>query len=69
MKTCALCEKETSEASPVQVVPASWTKFNSYVDICTECRESERFQKMIKAEKPVRFDFRDAFALARELNA
>jgi methylene-tetrahydromethanopterin dehydrogenase len=27
------------------------------------------FQKMIKAEKPVRFDFRDAFALARELNA
>jgi methylene-tetrahydromethanopterin dehydrogenase len=26
------------------------------------------FQKMIKAEKPVRFDFRDAFALARELN-
>jgi methylene-tetrahydromethanopterin dehydrogenase len=27
------------------------------------------FQKMIKAEKPVRLDFRDAFALARELNA
>ena len=27
------------------------------------------FQKMIKAEKPVRYDFRDAFALARELNA
>jgi methylene-tetrahydromethanopterin dehydrogenase len=27
------------------------------------------FQKMIKADKPVRFDFRDAFALARELNA
>ena len=27
------------------------------------------FAKMIKAEKPVRFDFRDAFALARELNA
>src|SRR5215468_4539762 len=26
------------------------------------------FQKMIAAEKPVRFDFRDAFALARELN-
>jgi methylene-tetrahydromethanopterin dehydrogenase len=26
------------------------------------------FQKMIKAEKPVRLDFRDAFALARELN-
>jgi methylene-tetrahydromethanopterin dehydrogenase len=27
------------------------------------------FQKMIAAEKPVRFDFRDAFALARALNA
>jgi len=27
------------------------------------------FQKMIAAEKPVRFDFRDAFALARDLNA
>jgi methylene-tetrahydromethanopterin dehydrogenase len=27
------------------------------------------FEKMIKAEKPVRFDFRDAFARARELNA
>ena len=27
------------------------------------------FQKMIAATKPVRFDFRDAFALARELNA
>jgi methylene-tetrahydromethanopterin dehydrogenase len=27
------------------------------------------FQRMIKADKPVRFDFRDAFALARELNA
>jgi methylene-tetrahydromethanopterin dehydrogenase len=26
------------------------------------------FQKMIAAEKPVRFDFRDAFALAREIN-
>lgn len=26
------------------------------------------FQKMIAATKPVRFDFRDAFALARELN-
>jgi methylene-tetrahydromethanopterin dehydrogenase len=26
------------------------------------------FQKMIAAAKPVRFDFRDAFALARELN-
>ena len=27
------------------------------------------FRKMIEADKPVRFDFRDAFALARELNA
>ena len=27
------------------------------------------FRRMIEAEKPVRFDFRDAFALARELNA
>jgi len=27
------------------------------------------FQKMISAAKPVHFDFRDAFALARELNA
>jgi methylene-tetrahydromethanopterin dehydrogenase len=27
------------------------------------------FQRMIKAEKPVRYDFRDAFVLARELNA
>ena len=27
------------------------------------------FQKIIAAAKPVRFDFRDAFALARELNA
>jgi methylene-tetrahydromethanopterin dehydrogenase len=27
------------------------------------------FQKMISATKPVQFDFRDAFALARELNA
>jgi len=26
------------------------------------------FKKMIEAEKPVRFDFRDAFQLARELN-
>jgi methylene-tetrahydromethanopterin dehydrogenase len=26
------------------------------------------FKKMIAAEKPVRFDFRDAFSLARELN-
>ncbi|HKA71307.1 MAG TPA: NAD(P)-dependent methylenetetrahydromethanopterin dehydrogenase [Xanthobacteraceae bacterium] len=26
------------------------------------------FQKMISAEKPVRFDFRDAFQLAREIN-
>jgi methylene-tetrahydromethanopterin dehydrogenase len=31
--------------------------------------ESGLFQKMIAATKPVRFDFRDAFALARELNA
>ena len=30
--------------------------------------ESGLFKKMIAAEKPVRFDFRDAFALARELN-
>jgi methylene-tetrahydromethanopterin dehydrogenase len=27
------------------------------------------FRKMIEADKPVRFDFRDAFALARDLNA
>jgi methylene-tetrahydromethanopterin dehydrogenase len=27
------------------------------------------FRKMIEADKPVRFDFRDAFALAREFNA
>jgi methylene-tetrahydromethanopterin dehydrogenase len=31
--------------------------------------ESGLFQKMIAASKPVRFDFRDAFTLARELNA
>jgi methylene-tetrahydromethanopterin dehydrogenase len=31
--------------------------------------ESGLFQKMIAATKPVRFDFRDAFTLARELNA
>jgi len=31
--------------------------------------ESGLFGKMIAAEKPVRFDFRDAFQLARELNA
>jgi len=30
--------------------------------------ESGLFKKMIAAEKPVRFDFSDAFALARELN-
>src|SRR5207249_3008669 len=27
------------------------------------------FQRMMSATKPVHFDFRDAFALARELNA
>ena len=31
--------------------------------------ESGLFQKMISATKPVHFDFRDAFALARDLNA
>jgi methylene-tetrahydromethanopterin dehydrogenase len=31
--------------------------------------ESGLFQKMIAATKPVHFDFRDAFVLARELNA
>jgi methylene-tetrahydromethanopterin dehydrogenase len=31
--------------------------------------ESGLFQKMIAATKPVSFDFRDAFAFARELNA
>jgi methylene-tetrahydromethanopterin dehydrogenase len=31
--------------------------------------ESGLFQRMIAAPKPVQFDFRDAFALARELNA
>jgi methylene-tetrahydromethanopterin dehydrogenase len=31
--------------------------------------ESGLFLKMIAASKPVRFDFRDAFTLARELNA
>jgi methylene-tetrahydromethanopterin dehydrogenase len=30
--------------------------------------ESGLFRKMIAADKPVRFDFRDAFQLARELN-
>ena len=30
--------------------------------------ESGLFQKMIAAAKPVCFDFRDAFVLARELN-
>ena len=30
--------------------------------------ESGLFQKMIAAAKPVQFDFRDAFTLARELN-
>jgi methylene-tetrahydromethanopterin dehydrogenase len=30
--------------------------------------ESGLFKKMIAADKPVRFDFRDAFRLARELN-
>jgi methylene-tetrahydromethanopterin dehydrogenase len=30
--------------------------------------ESGLFRKMIEAEKPVRFDFRDAFKLARELS-
>jgi methylene-tetrahydromethanopterin dehydrogenase len=30
--------------------------------------EAGLFGKMIAAEKPVRFDFRDAFTLARELN-
>jgi methylene-tetrahydromethanopterin dehydrogenase len=30
--------------------------------------ESGLFRKMIEASKPVQFDFRDAFALARELN-
>jgi methylene-tetrahydromethanopterin dehydrogenase len=30
--------------------------------------ESGLFKKMIAADKPVRFDFRDAFQLARELN-
>jgi methylene-tetrahydromethanopterin dehydrogenase len=31
--------------------------------------ESGLFQRMIAASKPVQFDFRDAFVLARELNA
>lgn len=31
--------------------------------------ESGLFRKMIEASKPVQFDFRDAFMLARELNA
>ena len=31
--------------------------------------EAGLFRKMITATKPVHFDFRDAFALARELNA
>jgi methylene-tetrahydromethanopterin dehydrogenase len=31
--------------------------------------ESGLFRKMIEASKPVQFDFRDAFTLARELNA
>ena len=31
--------------------------------------ESGLFQRMIAATKPVTFDFRDAFQLARELNA
>jgi methylene-tetrahydromethanopterin dehydrogenase len=31
--------------------------------------ESGLFRKMIEASKPVRLDFRDAFSLARELNA
>ena len=31
--------------------------------------ESGLFQRMIAATKPVSFDFRDAFQLARELNA
>ena len=30
--------------------------------------ESGLFQRMIAATKPVTFDFRDAFQLARELN-
>ena len=30
--------------------------------------ESGLFRRMIEADKAVRFDFRDAFALARELN-
>ena len=30
--------------------------------------ESGLFRRMIAAEKPVRLDFREAFALARELN-
>lgn len=53
MKTCVLCESEQPAVSLVQVVPASWTGFHGFVEICAECQASERFQKLIKQKKIV----------------
>ena len=53
MKTCILCESEQPDISLVQVVPATWTGFHGFVEICSACRTSERFQKLVKQKKIV----------------
>jgi len=53
VKTCVLCESEQPDISLVQVVPATWTGFHGFVEICATCRTSERFQKLVKQKKIV----------------
>jgi len=49
-----MCLRDQEDISLVQVVPMTWTGFNNYVEVCAECRDSERYLKLTKQKKIIK---------------
>ena len=54
MRRCVMCMEDQEKVSLIQVVPMTWTGFNNYVEVCAECRDSERYLKLTKQKKIIK---------------
>ena len=46
-----MCMRDQEDVSLIQVVPMTWTGFNNYVEVCSQCRASEPYAKLLKQKK------------------
>jgi hypothetical protein len=46
-----LCAKDKDDVTVLQVVPGTWTGFNNFVGICTDCQATDAYKKLLKQKK------------------